>query len=192
MGPVIQDWVQRLPFMQQSVLIAAIRGPDGASRQHPSKMLVKWYRRCVLYSAFDSQEAGKPVPLTTPVGGGGGSFTGPSCPAGYFEYIDGDGDYVKKEVEWEKLMEPVVRAYIDSRDELPAHYQGHMMHAIEILAYKHPDKRIREWWHDVYVWLAKALHLNPETEEQMDFRLGDKKEQWKSVQVETYQGRDSK
>jgi len=31
---VLQDWVHELTFMQQSVLIAAVRGPDGIRKDH--------------------------------------------------------------------------------------------------------------------------------------------------------------
>jgi hypothetical protein len=168
-GGVLQKWAAKLPFMQQAVLLAAVRGPDGVDRSHKSKWLVKYYRRCLLYSAFDSMQAGRPVAILDPHHPGGGSFTGP-LPDGW-------------------TLEGAVKAYIDARDELPAHYQGHMMHAVEVMGYKHSSLSVRAEWYDVYLRLAKGLHLNPETEEQMDFRLGDKKDQWKSVQVETYQGK---
>lgn len=157
-GSVIQEWVQELSFMQQSVLISAIRGPDGIPKFHQCKPLLKWYRRCVLFSAFDG------MALTDPRGGGGGSFTGPST-------VDMVGT-------WETAMDEVVDAYIQSQDLLPHHFQAHFMHAVEIIGYKHPDKRIRDWWHCVYVRIVHTLHLWPETEDQMDKRLGDNKDQW--------------
>ena len=52
---VTQEWVHELSLMQQSVLLSAIRGCDGVARHHKSKALVKWYRRCVLLSAFDGR-----------------------------------------------------------------------------------------------------------------------------------------
>lgn len=169
MSCVLQEWAQNLSFMQQAVLLAAVRGPDGMDRGHQAKWLVKYYRRCLLYSAFDSQLAGHPVAIMDPHHPGGGSFTGP---------IPDDTTLVD-----------VRQWYLDSRDELPAHYQGHMMHATEVMGYKHSEPYIRSFWNDFYLRLVKALHLNPETEEQMDHRLGDNKEKWRSVQVETYQGK---
>lgn len=169
MPSVLQEWATKLSFMQQAVLLAAVRGPDGIGRGHQSKYLVKFYRRCLVYSAFDSQQAGRPVAILSPSHPGGGSFTGPIP----------DGATLTDAVKW----------YIDARDELPAHYQGHFMHAAEVMGYKHSDPDIRDFWNDVYLRLVKGLHLNPETEEQMDFRLGDNKEQWRSAQVETYQGK---
>jgi hypothetical protein len=69
---------------------------------------------------------------------------------------------------------------MDSRDELPAHYTTHFMHAAEILGYKHPDAQIREFWFDVYERLVHALHVWPETEAQMDARLGDNEGDWRA------------
>src|SRR5262245_28467293 len=47
---VLQDWVQERPFMQQTVLLTAIRGPDGIAKYSSVKLLLRWYRRCVLLS----------------------------------------------------------------------------------------------------------------------------------------------
>ena len=49
---VTQPWVWSLTFMQQSVLLTAIRGPDGLPKDHITKVLLRWYRRCVLRFAF--------------------------------------------------------------------------------------------------------------------------------------------
>lgn len=51
-GPVTQEWVHRLPFMQQTVLLTAVRGPDGIRKYHPCKDLLRWFRRCTLISAL--------------------------------------------------------------------------------------------------------------------------------------------
>lgn len=55
MGTVLQNWVTDLTFMQQTVLISAVRGPDGLRKDHPVKILLRWYRRCILISAFDKK-----------------------------------------------------------------------------------------------------------------------------------------
>mgnify|MGYP004211630203 FL=1 len=54
------------------------------------------------------------------------------------------------------------------------------MHAAEIIGYKHPDPLIRDWWNYVYRELANDMHLNVETEEELDFRLGDSEAQWRA------------
>ena len=175
--PATQDWVHGISIMQQSVLLSAIRGCDGMPKKHKHKPLVKWYRRCVLISAFDGKA------LTDPFAPGGGSFTGPIAelrPAG----MDGRlevGGVVMTEYDYRcSLLQRASDDFVDSRDELPAHYTTHFMHAVEILGYKHPDPTVREFWNDFYLRLVHALHLWPETEAQLDSRLGDTYEGWQA------------
>lgn len=157
--PISQNWVHELTMMQQTVVLEILRGPDGLTKYHKSKYLLRWYRRCVVFSAMDG------TVLTTPIEAGGGSFTGPS-------YDEAD---VRP---WEEPMKELVSEVIRSADELPHHFYRHMMHGIEIVGYKHSDTRIRAFWRETYERLARDLHLNPETEAQLDFRLGDVREQW--------------
>ena len=164
---VLQFWVEELPRMQQTVLLAAVRGPDGLPKYHATKYLLRWYRRCTLLSALDGHV------LVDPFHPGGGSFTGPSL----------DRDFLNRRapgasVDWRPLMDGRVDDYLQALDEVPHHFQMHLMHAIEILGYKHPLANIREWWHAVYLRLVHDLHLWPETEEQLDQRLGDSREGW--------------
>lgn len=156
---VVQPWVAELTMMQQTVLLTAVRGPDGLPKYHPTKYLLRWYRRCILLSALDGRV------LSDPVDPWGGSFTGPSVsvPPGY---------------DWSGAMDTRVADYLRTLDEVPHHFQMHLMHAVEILGYKHPDSVIRSWWNGVYVRLVHDMHLWPETEAQLDARLGDTREGW--------------
>lgn len=70
---VLQPWVNALPFMQQGILISAVRGCDGIPKRHKAKLIVKWYRRCILVCAFDGSI------FLDPFEPGGGSFTGANC-----------------------------------------------------------------------------------------------------------------
>lgn len=158
---VLQDWVHDLTFMQQSVLIAAMRGPDGVEKEHKAKFLCRWLRRCVLISAFDRRV------LETPNDPGGGSYTGPSCPT------EGEKD-------WEESIEPVVRGYLKNLDSLPHHFHLHFLHAMEILGYKHPDTRIRNFWFRTYFRFAHDMHLGIETEAGLDNRLDDNEAKWRA------------
>lgn len=158
---VTQEWVHGLSMMQQTVLLTAVRGPDGIGKYHPVKYLLRWFRRCTLYSAMDHRV------LATPFEEGGGSFTGKS----YDPARHGT-------VQVNTWMDDLVSEYLRSLDELPHHFQMHFMHAAEIVGYKHPDAKTREWWARTYLRLVHDLHLWPETEEQMDRRLGDDHEQW--------------
>ncbi len=156
---VIQEWVTALPMMQQTVLLTAVRGPDGLPKYHPTKFVLRWYRRCVLLSALDG------VILADPVDPNGGSFTGPS--------LDPLSDQ-----DWPARMDSRVTDYLRALDEVPHHFQVHLMHAVEILGYKHPDEHTRDWWHQVYIRIVHDMHLWPETEDQLDQRLGDSREGW--------------
>lgn len=140
--------------MQQSVLLTAIRGPDGIPKEHPAKEVLRWYRRCVLLSAFDG------AVLADPYVKGGGSFTGPA----------------------NRDMEEIGTEYFRSVDELPHHFQMHLMHAAQIVGFKHPEQSIREWWDRFYRYYVNALHLFPESEPQMDRRLGDNEGCWREAE----------
>lgn len=158
---VLQSWVENLSFMQQTVLLTAIRGPDGMPKYGPVKMLQRWYRRCVLLSAMDGKA------LTNPYTSNGGSFTGPSI--------------IKDESlewTWEIAMDSLVGEYLKTLDAIPHHFQLHFLHSTEILGYKHPSERIRSWWGRVYLRLVNDMHLHPESEKEMDERLGDSREKW--------------
>ena len=148
-------------MMQQSVLLAAIRGPDGSPKYGGgAKMLLRWFRRCVLLSAMDGRA------LTDPIESNGGSFTGPSL--GADDSLDS----------WEDRMQEHVNDYLRNVDALPHHYQMHFMHAAEIVGFKHPDSRIRFFWNRLYLRLVNDFHLHPETEAELDDRLGDTRSGW--------------
>lgn len=55
----------------------------------------------------------------------------------------------------------------------PLHWYTHLMHGAEIIGYRHPDPEVREDWLWVYVAMVKALHLTPETREQMAARMAE-------------------
>lgn len=158
---VLQDWVHELTFMQQSVLISSVRGPDGIRKDHPVKVLCRWLRRSFLLCAFDK------IAHNDPLEHCGGSFTG-KCQTDEVRGID-------------HAME-LYHRYVD---EIPHHFQLHFMHSAEILGYKHPVPEIRQWWNATYNMIVKDAHLYPESEEQMDFRLGDSEKQWRKGEVVT-------
>ncbi len=151
---VIQDWVGSLTLMQQTVLITAVRGADTLSKHHLSKYLLRWYRRCVLVSAFDR------CVLSDPHDPRGGTFTGPIGDTG---------------------LDDLASRYLQSVDELPLHFHLHLVHASEILGYKHPDQAIRRWWHRFYLAAVRDMHLHPETERELDARLGDDLSEWQRL-----------
>src|SRR4051794_40210232 len=125
MTSVLQEWTADLPMMQQTVLLTAVRGPDGLPKYHPSKYVLRWYRRCVLLSAMDGRV------LTDPVEPNGGSFTGPALTPspGAHRYR------CTPDERWCQGMNERIDNYLQSLDEVPHHFQLHLMHAVEILGY---------------------------------------------------------
>lgn len=69
------------------------------------------------------------------------------------------------------LNKAFVNLFYNGFDHYPNHYVMHLVHAIEILGYKHPDEDLRYEYNLAYQKFIKKLHLNPETEEQLDIRL---------------------
>jgi len=182
--PAQQAWVCGLTIMQQSVLFAAIRAPDGIRKDHPAKVLLRWYRRCILVSAFDGKA------LTDPFVRGGGSFTGPYEIHHAAAFDPGFTSGARRALEdgnvevWDRLkaasFDSQRDTYLRHVDELPHHFQLHFMHAAEIVGFKHPDSAIRTWWREFYEMLVNDAHLFPETEEQMDERLSDFEPAWRA------------
>lgn len=172
---VVQPWVSLLSMMQQTVLLEMSRGPDGLVKYHPAKYIMRWLRRCILVSAMDKKV------FYTPYDRGGGSFTGPSfeLTKEEEELSDDPTGNPPNFFDWRMRMDQLVARYLQELDGVPHHFHMHLMHAAEILGYKHPDIFIRTWWKDmVYIRLVHDAHLWPETEEQLDRRLGDSREQW--------------
>ncbi len=154
MPSVIQEWVHEIPIMQQSVLFSAIRGPDTLPKEHVAKFLLRWYRRCILVSAMHGKE-GVGMVVTRPNEPDGGSFTGPAC-GPWTPYPD---------------IDAVLDAYINGADDGPHHFYLHLMHASQILGYHHPTILTAMFWKVAYHRMVKAMHVQPETREQMMRRL---------------------
>lgn len=179
---VVQPWVSDLTLMQQTVLLAAIRGADGLHAHHPSKKLLRWYRRCILVSARSGTILPRPFDLHEPQGGvflGAVIFSWTLTDGAGDEHITYacqpdyvGGQAVRQYGSWQGAMWEVFRGYVDTLDEVPHHYQMHLMHAAEILGYKHHEFEVRDWWHRAYRALVDDLHLEPESEETLDERLG--------------------
>lgn len=171
---VFQEWVSDLTLMQQTVLIAAVRGPDGLHKDHVAKLLLRWCRRCFLRSAFDGST------FRDPWADGGGSFMGPSVTQPVAALLKSNTQFSGDNQDSTTV---IVTNYLKATDELPHHFQLHLMHAAEILGYKHPVACVRKWWHTVYLRMVNDMHLNPETEAQMDARLGDCESQWRDAEA---------
>lgn len=196
MPSVLQPWVHDLTMMQQTVLLTAVRGPDSTPKYGPTKYLLRWYRRCILMSSLDHCVIDNPWEKDK-----GGSFMGPSihiynAASGASHERDfvsmvatADGSHSRQR--WQEAMDDVVSAYLREVDAIPHHFQLHFMHAAEIVGYKRKaldaageavyaghEADICDWWLRLYNRLVNDMHLHPETEAELDWRLGDSREQW--------------
>lgn len=153
-GLVVQDWLADLPFMQQTVLLSAIRGCDGKPKEHRTKPLVRWLRRCILKSAVDGSV------FTDPVQPGGGEFMRP-----IWTHPTMDG------ADWRDSMGKYVDDYCGDMDDVPMHFHLHFLHATEILGQRHPNLKVRLWWRRTYMKITNAMHLRPEPRAGLDARL---------------------
>jgi hypothetical protein len=86
---------------------------------------------------------------------------------------DNSSSYMKKFTAWE--VNESIKKLFDDLDRYPIHFITHLCHAAEIIGYKHPDENIRRFWFSVYLEFCMAIHVNAETENQLDERLFDNK-----------------
>ena len=56
-------------------------------------------------------------------------------------------------------------------DQYPYHWVTHVMHAVEIIGYCHPDASVRARWAGLYADFCYALHVPPESVADMLKRL---------------------
>lgn len=147
-GSVFPDWMQNLPFQQQSVLVLGLRGPDGDPKHTPFKHLLRAYRGTVLKAA----KYGRPL-----------------------EFGEKADSFMTMEVfadlqAWDQAIETFLE---DAADGSILHHYTHFMHGAQILGYKHPSGDYRARWLGCYLAFVKRLHLNPESVLEMDARLSD-------------------
>lgn len=81
----------------------------------------------------------------------------------------------------EEMFYGHMTSFVHSLDHYPVHFLTHFMFAAEIVGYKCPWPEAA-WWLDCYNRIVHKLHLNPETEEQLDARLNASEEDFKKAQ----------
>lgn len=73
-------------------------------------------------------------------------------------------------------------AYWKNLDHYPHHYVMHLVHAIEVIGWKHPDGNTAYQWRSFYLSLCRGLHVRHETCEEMDARLNADEQTFKEMQ----------
>lgn len=190
--PAQQPWVTELSIMMQSVLFAAVRAPDGLRKDHPVKAIMRWYRRSVLISAFDGEA------LNDPFCEGGGSFTGPFTAYHFWHFIAPHRPWLDVSRQWSdwghlpgegearrwRAMDEMRNVYLRHVDEMPHHFQLHLMHAAQIVGEFHPRGDVRLWWNTFYRMIVNDAHLMPEPREALIDRLSDDEDAWRKRETE--------
>ena len=70
---------------------------------------------------------------------------------------------------------PSLKEFEDEFYFASTHYSLHLLFALEIIGFKHPDPELARIAHDYYLRLVEDVyHLKPETVEDLDSRLQDK------------------
>lgn len=63
------------------------------------------------------------------------------------------------------------KAFEAAKDEYPVHYVMHMVNAIEVIAYEHPDPFIAGEFKWAYDFIADSFHFKPESREDLKRRM---------------------
>lgn len=151
-------WCRYLTVQQQSVLLLATRGPDGAEKHHPCKDVQRAYRATVLVAA----KYGRMIE--------------------YGEHVDNFMSLRSfgNDIQWAAEVDN----WFNNIDCIPHHFSMKLLHATEILGYMHPDERFRERWLAFYMRGVHELHLSPESELQLRMRLSDwRRADWPTVTI---------
>jgi hypothetical protein len=143
---VMQEWTYDLSRRTQAVLIAAVRGCDGAPKEDPTKPIVRSLRAAIMVPSNLDYDPLKPgaVDMET-----------------FMAYHPG--------------VRTSMRQWLDSLDQYPMHFVMHLLHAAEIVGYRHPVHKIAEDYLWLYMTACKNnLHVRPEAESELRERLRDR------------------
>lgn len=142
-GSVLQDWVMQIPLREQGTLLTAVRGCDLEAKT--------WTERGVSYSP------GRRLTAFIRF-----CFMNPADPR---EVSRMEGAFFQ--------AEPPRDFKPSEFGHLPQHWYSHAMHALEVIAYRHPNGVIASQACDLYNKMVHNLHLNVETIEHFKERLSE-------------------
>lgn len=141
MNSVLQNWVMNLPLRFQGTLLTAVRGCDDEPKS--------WTKTGVAFS--QSRRITAYIRWC---------FMNPADP---------------REVDAEEgafFMSTPPNPFKPSQfGHLPQHWYSHVMHALEIIGYHHPNSDVAADAYSLYCSMVHSFHLNVETEEQQWNRL---------------------
>ena len=138
---VLQDWVIELPLRAQGTLMTAVRGCDDEPKQ--------WTSIGVSYSPGRR--------LTAFIRW---CFMNPADPR---EVDSQEGAFM--------MSTPPDPFKPSEFGHLPQHWYSHAMHALEVIAYCHPDKELARTAYHLYYLMVANMHLHTENKDNMLRRL---------------------
>lgn len=140
---VLQDWVMELPLREQGTLLTCVRGCDDEPKS--------WVSTGVAYSQGRR--------LTAFIRW---CFMVPADPR---EVDSQEGSF---------LMSKPPHPFKPSEfGHLPQHWYSHAMHALEVIAYRHPNLNVSMAAQTLYAKMVHNMHLNIESYDQMVTRLSE-------------------
>lgn len=140
---VLQDWVIHLPLREQGTLLTCVRGCDDEPK--------RWISTGVAYSPGRR--------LTAYIRW---CFMIPADPR---EVDSQEGAFM--------MSEPPNPFKPSEFGHLPQHWYSHAMHALEIIAYRHPHVFISSTAFELYKKMVHNMHLNIESFDEMIKRLSE-------------------
>ncbi len=72
--------------------------------------------------------------------------------------------------------------FVHGWDHLPLHFVMHLMFAVEIIGYCHPEPTTNALWRGFYMRICKKLHVTPEFPEELKARLGAEETEFMEAQ----------
>jgi hypothetical protein len=140
---VLQDWVMKLPLAMQGTLLLALRGPDNAPKECLAKDLTRAYRASIMVNAHEKGTQGD----------------------------DFMGDHSGLPIERGQPEDGITERFRHNHDQYPHHWLMHLVHGAQIVGEYCPNPRVREFWHEFYITMCHAFHMDPERPTSLEFRL---------------------
>lgn len=151
MSSIIQDWAAELGLRHQGVLVSAIRGCDGQTRETNGKEVIRFYRSCVL-KAHCGHPRDAVSYMIWPKGHG-------DLHRWANDFFDGGMDHYPMHWLTHFMFAAEIVGY-HAPDPFPLDDEIH----------------VTEFWKSFYFEIVRRLHLNAETKEQLDARLNRSEE----------------
>lgn len=141
---VLQDWVMDLPLREQGTLLTAVRGCDLAPKE--------WDETGSYVRETPERRLTAFIRF---------AFMKPADP----REVDIPGAFFQSS--------PPKTLKVSALGHYPLHWYSHVMHALEVIGYRHPIDPVRQAALGCYLQLVKNLHLRHECYEDFYTRLSE-------------------